>query len=97
MPAAEEERHDDGRAGDHGGVFAEEKESELHRAVFGVITADQFRLGLGKIERQPVRFGENRDRENDERNEHREWRAAISHGFVQSPMNGAIIQPCSIW
>ena len=72
MPAAEEERHDDGGAGDHGRVFAEEEERELHRAVFGVIAADQLGLGLGQIERQAIRFRENRDREDDKRNEHRD-------------------------
>src|SRR5260370_26325074 len=44
MPASEKKRNDNGRAGDHGSVFPEEKESELHRAVFGVIAADQFRF-----------------------------------------------------
>src|SRR5688500_8635720 len=34
MPAAEKERYDNGAAGDHGDVFAEEKEAELHRAIF---------------------------------------------------------------
>src|SRR5947209_7119985 len=54
MPAAEEQRHDNGAAGDHGDIFPEEKEAELHRAVFGVVPADQFRFGLGQIERQAV-------------------------------------------
>jgi len=47
MLAAQKKGDDNGRPGDHGGVFAEEKESELHRAVFGVITADQFRFRFG--------------------------------------------------
>src|SRR4030095_8131789 len=47
MPAAQKKSDDNGRPGDHGGVFAEEKESELHRAVFGVITADQLRFRFG--------------------------------------------------
>ena len=42
MPAAEEQGHDDGRAGDHGRVFAEEKKREFHRAIFGVVTAGEF-------------------------------------------------------
>ena len=71
MPAAEEERDDDGGAGDHGGVFAEEKEREFHRAVFGVIAADEFGFGFGKIEGEAVCFRENRDGENAEGNEHR--------------------------
>src|SRR6266487_2902542 len=71
MPAAEEQGHDNGRASDHGGVFAEKEKRELHRAVFGVITADQLRFGFRKIERQSICFGEDRDRENNKRNEHR--------------------------
>ncbi len=31
---------------------------ELHAAVFGVIAADQFLLGLGQVERQAVALGE---------------------------------------
>ena len=61
-----------GGAGDHRGVFAEEEERELHRAVFRVIAADEFRFGLRQIERQAVRFGEHRDREDEERDEHRD-------------------------
>src|SRR5437868_617439 len=44
MPAAEKERYDHRRAGDHGRVFTEEEESKFHRTVFGVITADQLLL-----------------------------------------------------
>jgi|SRR5690349_15480949 hypothetical protein len=40
MPAAEEKGDDNGGPGDHSGVLAEKEESELHRAVFGMITAD---------------------------------------------------------
>ena len=40
MPAAEEKCDDNGGPGDHSGVLAEKEESELHRAVFGMITAD---------------------------------------------------------
>ena len=44
IPAAEKKGDDNGGPGDHSGIFAEEEESELHRAVFGMITADQFRF-----------------------------------------------------
>src|SRR5688572_2238656 len=71
MPAAEKERHDNGAAGDHGNVFAQEKETELHRTVFGVVAADQFGFGFGKIEGETIGLGEDGDRENDERDEHR--------------------------
>src|SRR5205823_15082048 len=33
VPAAKKESHDHGGAGDHGGVFAEEKKRELHRRI----------------------------------------------------------------
>src|SRR5687768_11042987 len=71
MPAAEKERHDNGAAGDHGDVFPKEKEAELHRAVFGVVAANQFGLGFGKIEGKAIGFGEDGDCEHDERDEHR--------------------------
>src|SRR5690349_3097350 len=40
MPAPEEKGYDNGGPSDHGGILAEEEESELHRAVFSMITAD---------------------------------------------------------
>ena len=47
-PSAKEEGDDDGGADDHGGVFAEEEESELHGGVFGVVAADEFGFALGR-------------------------------------------------
>src|SRR4051794_24429743 len=70
MPATEKECYDHGRAGDHRGVLTQEKERKLHRAVLGVITAGQLLLGLRQIERQAIRFGKDRYRKNDERDEH---------------------------
>src|SRR5438105_15947912 len=72
VPAAQEKRYDNGGASDHRDVFAQEKKAELHRAILSVIAAHQFGLRLGKIERQPVCFGEERDGEDDERNQHRD-------------------------
>src|SRR3954454_13901147 len=51
MPAAQEKRHNDRGAGDHGDVLAQEKEPRSSRAIFGVVAADQFGCSLGKIER----------------------------------------------
>src|SRR5207244_8877610 len=53
MPAAEEEGHHQSRAGNHRGVFAEEKESELHPGVFGVIRAGEILFGLEQLELEP--------------------------------------------
>src|SRR5205814_9208450 len=72
MPAAQEKRYDNGGASDHRDVFAQEKKTELHRAILSVVTAHQFGLRLGKIERQPVGFGEERDGKDDKRNQHRD-------------------------
>ena len=65
-PAAKEQGHAKARADDHGGVFTEEEQSELHRAVFGVITSDELRFTLGKVEGEAVRLREHRGREDDE-------------------------------
>src|SRR3989442_11882676 len=45
-PSAEKERHDHGGPGDDIGVLRKEEEEKFHRAVFGVVAADQFGLGL---------------------------------------------------
>ena len=55
------------RRRDHVGVFAHEEQRELHRAVFDVVAAGQFLLGLRQIERRAVRFRKRRDEENEER------------------------------
>ena len=65
-PAAEKQRHHHRRRRDHVGIFTEEKQREFHRAVFGVITANQLGFRLRQIERQPVGFGKRRDEENNE-------------------------------
>ena len=62
MPAAEEQRDADGAGRDHAGVFGQEEQGEPHRAVFGVIPADQFLLGLGQVERGAVGLGVDADR-----------------------------------
>jgi hypothetical protein len=65
-PTTQEERHHHGRGSDHVGVLTQEEERELHGAVFGVVSADEFGLGLRKIEGQTVGLGERRDQEDDE-------------------------------
>src|SRR5207244_11935519 len=66
MTTSKKKGNDRGRPGDHGSIFPEEKEGELHRAVFGVRAADQFRFRFREIEWQPVCFrvyGNNKDNE----------------------------------
>src|SRR5205823_8268709 len=58
MPATKEKGNDNGGASDHGSVLPKEKESKLHRAVFGVIASDQFRFRFRQVEGQPVCFRE---------------------------------------
>ena len=48
-------------AGNHVGVFAEEKHAKLHRAVFGVISTDKLLLGFGDVERRSIALREHRD------------------------------------
>src|SRR5205823_5839324 len=71
MPTSKKKGDDNGRSGDHGSIFPEEKEGELHRAVFGVIAADQFRFRFRQIEWQSVCFREYGDNKDSERNPHR--------------------------
>jgi hypothetical protein len=61
-PAAEKQRHHHRRRENHVGVFAHEKQRELHRAVFDVVAAGQFLLGFRQIERRAVGFGKRRAR-----------------------------------
>ena len=66
VPAAEEEDHRQEADRDDVEVFAEEEHAELHRRIFGVEPADQFLLGFGQVERQPVGLGEPADQEEQE-------------------------------
>src|SRR5437867_6131442 len=70
MPATKEKGNDNGGAGNHGSVFAEEKEGELHRAIFGVIASDQLRFRFRQVEGQPVCFREDGDGKDRERYPH---------------------------
>src|SRR5258708_25010798 len=56
MPASEKKGNDNGRPGDHAGIFPEKKKNELHRAVFGGIAADQFRFLFREFKCQPLFF-----------------------------------------
>ena len=67
MPSAEEQRHADGAGGDHSGIFTQEKQGESHGAVFGVISADQFLLRFGDVERGAVGLRVDADKEHDKR------------------------------
>ena len=70
MPAPEKERDDDGRSGDHRGVFAEKIQGEFHRAVFDVVTAGKFLLRFRQIEGQSICLGENCDHKHEKGNDH---------------------------
>src|SRR6266498_999924 len=94
MPAAEKQSHHDSGPGDHGRVFTEEKERELHRAIFRVVTAGEFLLGFGKIERQPIRLRENRDRKNDERKDH--WNGEQPFPWVHPIANERSDEPAML-
>src|SRR6185295_10769963 len=63
--AAEEEKDEEGAAGDHMGVFGEEVEGEAHRGILGVVAADEFLLALGVVEGGAVGLGEDGDEEDD--------------------------------
>ncbi len=67
-PAAEEQRHHHRGRRNHVGIFSEEKQRELHRAVFRVIATDEFGFRFRQVERRAVRFRKRCDHENDERN-----------------------------
>src|SRR5438552_803569 len=71
MPAPKEKGNDNGGASNHGSVLPKEKESKLHRAVFGVIASDQFRFRFRQVEGQPVCFREYSDGKDPERYPHR--------------------------
>ena len=68
-PTAEEQGDDERGADHHRRVFAHEKHREFHRGILRVVAADEFRFALGKVEGHAVRFRENGDREDQERNE----------------------------
>jgi len=65
VPPAEEQRRHQRTRRHHVRVLGDEKERELHRAVFGVITRDELRFGFRQVEWQPVGLGERRDHENE--------------------------------
>ena len=52
MPSAEKQRDTDRAGRDHACIFRQEKQGESHRAVFGVISTDQFLLALGQVKRR---------------------------------------------
>ena len=60
-PATEEQGYDESGAYDHGSVFSHEEHREFHRGIFGVVTTNEFRFALRKVERHTVGFRENRD------------------------------------
>src|SRR6266446_2507678 len=71
MPAPKKERNNDARARDHGDVFAEEKQTEFHCRIFGVVATGKFLFSFRQIERESVRLREDSYHEDEEGNEHR--------------------------
>ena len=72
MPAAKKEGHANHAGGNHSGIFAQEEKRESHGAVFGVVSADQFLLGFGHVERSAIRLGMDADQKQDKRERLRE-------------------------
>ena len=66
VPAAEEERHAEGRERDQVDVLGHRVEAEAHPAVLGVVAGDELLLGLGQVERRPRGLGRAREQEDDE-------------------------------
>ena len=81
--------------GDHVRVFAEEKQAELEAAVFGVIAADQFLLGFGQIERQPIALGEDAGQEQQKRQRLIEDVPADAVDLLQSMICSRFSEPVS--
>src|SRR5947209_7568911 len=67
MPAAEKQDDEQEAGRDHVRVLTQEEHAKLKRAVFRVVTADQFLLRLRKIKRQSVALGENTYQKEKER------------------------------
>ena len=63
VPAAEEQRHDQARDDEHVDVLGEEEEPEAHPGVLGREAGDDLAVGLGQVERGPVRLGGRGDEE----------------------------------
>ena len=66
LPSAQEQQRADAGDRHHVGVFGHEERGELHAAVFGVESGDQFVFGFGQIERHAIGFGERGDQEDAE-------------------------------
>ena len=95
-PAAEEKGDDQAGPDDHRRVFAHEEERELHRAVFGVVAADQLGLALREVEGQAVGLGEDRGGEDDEGDAAAGSRARCATRLSPSPQSGSRSQPFSL-
>ena len=71
-PSTEKQSHRETGPDDHGRIFPQEKEGELHRTIFRVIPRDQLRFTLRKIKGKSIRLREHRSHEDDERNKERD-------------------------
>src|ERR1051325_11597546 len=70
VPPSQENRGADGGDGEHIRIFREEKEGELHPAVFGVVPCHQLGLRLRDVKRGAVGFRERRDKIDQECDKH---------------------------
>src|SRR5690606_31170461 len=68
-PAAEEQRHDQGRDQRDADVLADEKHAELHARVLAMEAREQLVFRLRKVERQAASLGDAGDQEHDETQE----------------------------
>ncbi len=71
-PAAEEQRHREGRQRDQVHVLRRREHAEAHAAVLGVVAGDELLLGLGQVERRARRLGEAGEEEDEEADELRQ-------------------------
>jgi len=68
MPSAKKKHRCHRACRDDIRIFGKEKERKFHRAIFGVIAANKFRLGFGKIEGKPVCLRERGDEKEEKAN-----------------------------
>src|SRR5690349_20060032 len=66
MITAEIHGRDDSGGNKHVDIFRKQEESQLHGAVFRMVTPNQFRFTFGQIERRAIRFRKRTDKKYEE-------------------------------
>src|SRR5438445_313953 len=61
LPSTKEHERPHTAASDDIRIFGHEERGKLHARVLGVEAGDEFVLGFGKVERDPIRLGESGD------------------------------------